>query len=267
MKFDLVAPENRLLSRVLDQQAARYPTACFIKTEDSTISYEQMQALARCYARWLDQRGVDKGDRICLLMLSSIDYVALTLAINMLGAIWVPVNTDYKGDWLLATLRDSGPLLTIVSSDFEGRLAGFHDIIGEVISAQSLPAVGELNQPLPERDLYYGDTVSVMWTSGTTGSAKGVMQSHNTWIRSALSSVTMGEITQGDTMLNVLPLHNSAAWVSNIYPALLTGGLLFSSQGLFCGWVLAASARAWCNPYPDPWCYAHVPLGYAGEGG
>ena len=233
--LDLSAPESRLLGRVLNQQAARYPTACFIKTEDSAISYEQMQALVRCYARWLNQRGVGREDRVCLLMSSSIDYVALTLAVNSLGAIWVPVNTDYKGDWLLGTLRDSAPLLTIVSSDLEDRLAGFHDRIGEVISAQSLPVVGEFDEPLPEPDLYYGDTVSVMWTSGTTGTAKGVMQSHNTWIRSALSSVAMGEIAHGDTMFNVLPLHNAAAWVSNIYPALLTGATCFLAKAFSAG--------------------------------
>ena len=70
---------------------------------------------------------------------------------------------------------------------------------------------------------HYGETTSILWTSGTTGAPKGVMQSNNTWIRSALSSIELGEIKGGDIAFNCMPLYNSAAWVTSIYPALLTG--------------------------------------------
>ena len=221
--LNLETPDNRLLSLVLAYQAERYPDTCFIKTEEAEISYRQMQDLVDRYSVWMHQRGIGKEDRICLLMVSCIDYVALTLAANSLGAIWIPVNTDYKGDWLHGTLVNSAPKITVVSPEFVSRLDDLGALDTEVVSTQALPSERSNDRPPPQPDLYYGDTVSVMWTSGTTGNAKGVMQSHNTWIRSALSAVYMGGMKHGDTTLNVLPLHNSAAWVSNIYPALLTG--------------------------------------------
>jgi crotonobetaine/carnitine-CoA ligase len=221
--LNLDAPHNRLLSLVLAYQSERYSDTCFIKTEEAEISYRQMQDLVDRYSVWMHQRGIGKEDRICLLMVSCIDYVALTLAANALGAVWVPVNTDYKGDWLHGTLVNSAPKITVVSPEFESRLDELGALDTKVVSTQALPAAKSSDGSPPKPDLYYGDTVSVMWTSGTTGNAKGVMQSHNTWIRSALSAVYMGGMKHGDTTLNVLPLHNSAAWVSNIYPALLTG--------------------------------------------
>jgi len=169
--LNLDLPDNRLLSLILGYQADRYPDTCFIKTEESTITYREMQDLVDCYGLWMHQSGIGKEDRICLLMSSCIDYVALTLAANSLGAVWIPVNTDYKGDWLHGTLVNSAPKITLVSPEFEGRLADLDELDTKVVSTQALPTAGSNDASLPQPDLYYGDTVSVMWTSGTTGNA------------------------------------------------------------------------------------------------
>jgi len=70
---------------------------------------------------------------------------------------------------------------------------------------------------------HYGDTAAVLWTSGTTGKSKGVMQSHNVWIRAAENANRHFGTTDGDIAYNCLPLYNSAAWVANIYRALAAG--------------------------------------------
>ena len=69
----------------------------------------------------------------------------------------------------------------------------------------------------------YGDTAAVLWTSGTTGRSKGVMQSHNVWIRAAENANRDFGTTGADVAYNCLPLYNSAAWVANIYRALVAG--------------------------------------------
>src|SRR5690606_5787638 len=95
------------------------------------------------------------------------------------------------------------------------------DLPVHAIALDSLSArVPEAFEPVTAQ---YGDVASIMWTSGTTGRSKGVMQSHNAWVRSALSTVETGHMGLGDVIYNCMPLYNSAAWVAAIYPALLSG--------------------------------------------
>ena len=72
-------------------------------------------------------------------------------------------------------------------------------------------------------DGHYGDTAAVLWTSGTTGRSKGVMQSHNAWLRGAESGATTSGARDGDVLYCCLPMHNSAAWVAIVYRALVCG--------------------------------------------
>jgi crotonobetaine/carnitine-CoA ligase len=70
----------------------------------------------------------------------------------------------------------------------------------------------------------YGDTCAILWTSGTTGKSKGVMQSHNAWIRAIVQGCSEQYKTrEGDIIYCVLPLFNSAAWLTCILRALLEG--------------------------------------------
>ena len=72
-------------------------------------------------------------------------------------------------------------------------------------------------------DLHYGDTSAILWTSGTTGRSKGVMQSHNVWLLAALSGIKTFDVRDDDVVYNCLPMYQSAAWVANVYRALVAG--------------------------------------------
>ena len=74
-----------------------------------------------------------------------------------------------------------------------------------------------------QQQLSYGDTVAVLWTSGTTGRAKGVMQSNNVWIRGSEQGAKMSCVQENDVLYCCLPLYNSGAWVTGPYRALVTG--------------------------------------------
>ena len=54
-----------------------------------------------------------------------------------------------------------------------------------------------------DRELFLGDTAAILWTSGTTGRSKGVMQSHNVWIRAALDGATNSGLREGEVHLLV----------------------------------------------------------------
>jgi crotonobetaine/carnitine-CoA ligase len=96
----------------------------------------------------------------------------------------------------------------------------------EPTRAAQLPLEELLGRPGPEPDgaeLHYGDTAAVLFTSGTTGRAKGVMQNHNTWLTASLNGARTAGVREDDVLYNCLPMYQSAAWVANVFRALVTG--------------------------------------------
>ncbi len=223
--LDFDRHENRVLSTILAHYAETRPDAVFLQADERCLSYAEVYAQAQCYAAGLQTMGLNQGDRLCLYMGSSPEFILLAFAANLIGVHWIPVNTDYRGAWLRDTLNDSQPKLVITDAGFNARLAEIDidpDVSVRVLGDNDADLFGDVSA-LHVPAIHYGDTASIMWTSGTTGKSKGVMQSHNAWVRSALSAAQMGGVTDGDVAYNCLPLYNSAAWVTGIYPALVTG--------------------------------------------
>ncbi len=231
-------PAARVLGKVLLANAEQRPDAPYLLKDDVRHSYGEVNATANSFATGLRRFGVERGDTVAFLMKSSIDFVFATYGAMKLGAVWVPTNTDYKGQWLADTLTDSRARILIADAELLPRIAElqatlpFDRIIvrGEVdayeFDVQIHPIDELMTQAGEEPDqseLSYGDTAAVLWTSGTTGRSKGVMQSHNAWIRGAISGAVTSGTREDDVMYCCLPMYNSAAWVANVYRALVCG--------------------------------------------
>ncbi len=223
---------NRILGKILAHYALETPETVFLAAGERRITYAQAYSQACELAQGLRERGLGKNDRLCIYMGSSPEFVLVSFAANLIGAHWIPVNTDYRGVWLADTISDSDPALIVTDAEFAPRLQAVESslpvcVFGDFADiGEGWFSFDELSRPVNNfraEELAYGDTASIMWTSGTTGKSKGVMQSHNAWIRSALSATEMGKMTAGDVAYNCLPLYNSAAWVTSVYPALTIG--------------------------------------------
>jgi carnitine-CoA ligase len=237
--LDLDAPAERLLGRCLRRQAEGAPDAPFLLADDVRLSYGEANARANACAAGLRELGVGRGDTVAFLMESHPSYVLAALAANKLGAVWIPTHVDYKGVWLREALQASRARVLVADAALLSRVAEAggplpfeHVVVRGATGAAplALPAVGlsdllagEGREP-DDTGLHYGDTAAVLWTSGTTGRAKGVMQSHNVWIKAALNGVlTAGGMREGDVIYSCLPMYQSAAWVANVFRALVSG--------------------------------------------
>jgi len=141
----------------------------------------------------LQRQGVKQGDFVLCWQPTSPEMLLTYYALNYLGAIFVPINTAYRGGLLEHVIANSGATIAIVHADLVPRLrdvklASLERLIvtgqGDVASAP-LPAVpfaslsgreSEL-QPLA-RPIEPWDTQSIIYTSGTTGPSKGVLSSY-----------------------------------------------------------------------------------------
>lgn len=230
-------PRERLLGRALRRQAEVRPEAPFLRSGARVFTYGEVNARANACAAGLARLGVGRGDTVALLMESTPECVFVALGANKLGAVWVPTNTDYKGAWLRESLEGSRARVLVADAAFLPRVAELGALPFEQVVVRGGAAPGALPTapvdlaellagPAPEPDdaaLHYGDTAAVLWTSGTTGRSKGVMQSHNVWLTAALHGARGAGVREGDVLYNCLPTYQSAAWVANVFRALVTG--------------------------------------------
>ena len=221
---------------MLRRQAEQVPDAPFLLAGERRLSFGAVNAAVNACAAGLSRLGVGRGDTVALLMEATPECVIAALAANKLGAIWVPTNTDYRGAWLRESLEASRARVLLADAAFLPRVAELGSLpLDHVVSHGPPPAAGALPlvpfdeltaAPGPEPDdaaLHYGDTAAVLFTSGTTGRAKGVMQSHNTWLKAAENGARTAGVRAGDVLYSCLPTYQSAAWVANIFRALVAG--------------------------------------------
>lgn len=237
-KLDLSNIADRTFPVILRQQAEQNGDAAFLITDTTSISFAQADTISDCLAAGLQGLGIVKGDIVALFLGSRPEMVLLTLAINKLGALWTPINGDYKGQWLLDNLQMSRAKILITDDQYQDRIA---EIEGQ-LEIETIVLLGDLeasalknpvnyqqllDQPpaaLDYGNLHYGDNCAILWTSGTTGKSKGVLQSYNSWIRPVVDGCSLQYNSQpGDSIYCVLPLYHAAAWITSIYRALIEG--------------------------------------------
>ncbi len=237
-KLDLADISERLLGRCLLRQAEKIPDDLFVRSNDERWSYGRVNQLANAHARAFSELGVRRGDTVAFLLDSCPDWIWSTLGLSKLGAVWVPTNTDYKGSWLRESLEDSRARVLVADAPLLERAleAGplpFEHVVVRGTPSAALPKGVNLipfeqlaQAPGAEpndAELSYGDTAAILWTSGTTGKSKGVMQSHNVWLRAAADGAVNAGLREGEVIYSCLPMYQSAAWVASVYRALVCG--------------------------------------------
>jgi carnitine-CoA ligase len=229
---------ERTLGRLLRHHAERRPDAPYVVAGEQRLTFREVDESADRHAAALQTLGIGAGDTVALFMESCPEQVPLTFGVNRLGAVWVPTNTDYKGEWLRQTLLDGRARVLVVDGHLLPRVAEvaeglpFEHVVvrGEAtagvpsaVAVHDLADLAAHDAKAPSVDVRYGDTAAVLWTSGTTGRAKGVMQSHNAWIRSAITGAESSDTRADDVLYCCLPLYNSAGWIAVVYRALVAG--------------------------------------------
>ncbi|GGG83810.1 ATP-dependent acyl-CoA ligase [Salipiger pallidus] len=192
---DPALDRNRSVLRyVLDGYAETQPDAPFVQFWPGPLwSYGELHRRVRLRACALAKAGVRRGDHVLCLMGNSPDLLCTWFAINYLGAAYVPINTGARGQMLEHILADADASVLIAQAGLAERLAGLnpgavttvlvvegeaaaidgYDIAPLVDPQKEDPEALALAQPIEPWDLH-----AIMYTSGTTGNAKGVMSTY-----------------------------------------------------------------------------------------
>lgn len=192
-----LAPETSVLRNILDRYADDTPDAAFVQFwPGPSWTYGQTRAQVRARAFALRAAGVKQGDHVLCFMGNGPDLLCSWFAINYLGAVYVPINTAALGRPLAHILRDADAALMIAETGLLGRLQDIdHGALRQVLTVDDgdIPALQGLkvarlvddheaakgSDPLTcAQPIAPWDTQAIMYTSGTTGNAKGVLSSY-----------------------------------------------------------------------------------------
>lgn len=222
------------LHELLDAQARRFGESTYAIFEDREWSYATIGQMSRDIAARLKAAGVHAGDRVMLLMPSSVTYLGLWFGISRVGAVESPVNPAYKGSLLKQLIETSSPKLCIIDGDHleEFRVAGDGLIAPEmIISTQMFLSISGTDEPAERAHEAGGrDTAAIIFTSGTTGRSKGVMVSHRQQLGFGQAFAEITSLSKTDTTYNFLPFfHIAAKFVA--LGTLLTGGKMLLRPG------------------------------------
>ncbi|MDF1720708.1 MAG: AMP-binding protein [Minwuia sp.] len=170
------------------------PDKVFAVLDDgSTWSYAEFRRLVLQTALGLQQQGVKQGDHVVVWMPNSPANIRIFMALNYLGAVYVGINTSYRGSLLAHVLKTSDARLIIAHAELAPRLSEIDTAdLQTVISVAGsigidgltcvtyedtlLPESGTI--AAPERTIEPWDPHQIIYTSGTTGPSKAVMCSY-----------------------------------------------------------------------------------------
>ncbi|HWI75448.1 MAG TPA: AMP-binding protein, partial [Baekduia sp.] len=194
--------------------------------------------VAGALRRW----GVAPGDRAAIMMANVPEFVAAWFGIVRAGVVEVPVHGAYRGPLLEHILAESGARVLLCDADVVERLGSLSlPALERVVVRGSLPegvaaprgvVVHDLDEALrgepdPSPPRVHADDVScLLYTSGTTGPAKGVVLAHSANLALARANMALMEYTADDVLYTAFPLFHVNAKFTSVTSALLTGARL-----------------------------------------
>jgi len=222
------APADCVVGPLLERWARERPDRTFLAFADgSGWSFAEMLARTRRAAAGLQQLGVKRGAHVLCWLPNCGDSVVTWFAANTLGAVWVPLNTAYRGTLLANAIALSDAEVMVVDAELlpridAGMTARLRDVvvIGKASDTETLAlryhgAAALLpGEPLPAGPaappVLPWDVNMMIFTSGTTGPSKGVLCTYvQTWSGGAMAMDYFGP---DDHLLANLPLfHVSGA--------------------------------------------------------
>ena len=238
-------PAERTVPHMLQRQAERYGARPLFRIADVVWSYADMPRLAAGAAGRLRDAGLRPGDRIAVMCPNRAEFLELYLGCAWSGVIMVPINVASRGPQLQHVLSNSGARIMAMTAEL-GHVLDHIDrtkIALEVVwMIDDLPPCGAAIPAHPSRP---GDTVAILYTSGTTGPSKGVCCPHAQMYWWGVVTGRLLQITADDVLCTTLPMFHTNA-LNTFHQALLHGATMvleprFSASGF---WPAMVASRA-----------------------
>ncbi|MBY6051800.1 class I adenylate-forming enzyme family protein [Cytobacillus firmus] len=209
---------------VLERNARKFPEKDAFMTVSDRLTYGDMNRLCNRLARYLQNEGVRRGDRVAVMSRNTEHFFYAFFACMKIGAIPMPVNIRLTPKELSAIFQSSNAAGILYEDELAETAAAlkenvnFYFSIQDAVEASAHFSEGNLDVPIDSRDV-----CEILFTSGTTGTPKGVVFSHERILAIASAVSVNFSLSHNDSMLTLMPLSHSAPLNT------------FFMSGLYCG--------------------------------
>ncbi|KAH8384813.1 hypothetical protein KR093_009014 [Drosophila rubida] len=229
------------VAHCFEEVALQQPTKdCFV-LDERRLSFGQALLLSQKVAGYFQQRGLQRGDCVALLMETRLEYPCLWLGLSQLGVVTALINSHLRGDSLLHCIRVAKASALIVGVELADVLLSMPALalpvyqFSDVEDAERLlPGAIELSSalaaqtplPLPPNRSAAGaarEKLLYVYTSGTTGLPKAAVITNLRFLFMAAGTFYMLQLQRDDVVYNPLPLYHTAGGIVGVGNALLNG--------------------------------------------
>ncbi|GAA4737152.1 AMP-binding protein [Actinomycetospora chibensis] len=260
----------------LEACATEFADRPFVITDDRTLTYAETAAWVAELADGLAALGVRSGDRVGLVMANYLEFVPLKFAIARAGAVAIPFNYLYRTEELHYVLEQSGCHVLVTMTGFasldqlgmldeiapgwdtgsQRALPELRDVVvlstdgrtrDGVRTVDDLAALGRAHPggagPDAGTRAQPDDLADILYTSGTTGSPKGVLITHDATQRTGYASALTRAFEDGRRILFSLPCYHMFGYVEGLMAAMMVGGAIIPQTAFDPGRYLAGVER------------------------
>jgi crotonobetaine/carnitine-CoA ligase len=222
--------EERTVAYALEEKARTMGDKIVLLHGDTKATYKEVNENANRIANSFLKLGVKKGDKVCLIMGNSMEFVYVRFALAKIGAVMVPVNTALKGNLLKYQIDSSDSSMIVVDSDLIDRVLFIQGELKKVKTIAIVPDYPEstpgfstaftvkrfieLYDGSPDKpacDVHFYDPIAILYTSGTTGPSKGAVLSHAHYYSVAHQESHYMRYDENSVVYSCLPLFHANA--------------------------------------------------------
>jgi crotonobetaine/carnitine-CoA ligase len=218
----------------------------FLRFRDRSFTYGDMDRLSNRCANGYQKLGIVKDDKVSMMLANCPEFIHLWFGCAKVGAVEVPINTSYKGEFLRHIIDQSDSRILVIADEYLDRVKLIQDdlkklekiiVLGDKgkVDGLKIPVMSYeefFNAPETPVDVkvYPWDPHSIIYTSGTTGLSKGGLQPHKMYIVVAEKLMDRRDGRSDDIFYTFLPLYHFNAQDLTTITAMVAGAEMVLSD-------------------------------------
>ncbi|MCW3465320.1 non-ribosomal peptide synthetase [Chitinophaga nivalis] len=208
------------IDQLFEQQAAAAPQQPALRFKGHTITYQTLNERANQLAWTLLHKGIVPGDVVALLVTPSVEMIVAIMGVLKAGAAYLPIDPGYPEERITHMLATGHAVLLLTAEKLPDYQEGLHAVVLDLHD----PVINTAARTNPAIPHQAHATAYVMYTSGTTGQAKGICVRHSNVVR-MLADTPHLNVLPADRVLQLANYVFDGS-VYDIFSTLLNGGTL-----------------------------------------